>query len=154
MRPWRPAAVACLAAVLLAACGSEAPPAPVPARGFDDPGFVAGSGYEMRYAALQASSLPAEVTASYGIPPRSDRLEQRTGSLPAAVEAEVSGTWGGLIGEPKPLDFRKVTAAESVSYVAEAPLRDREPIVLELAATPSGATVPLRTRLTRRFEVD
>jgi hypothetical protein len=155
------AAAACIAALVLVACGTEPPPAPVPARDFDDRGFVAGSGYEMRYSALQADSLPAEVAATYGIPRRSDRLivnvsvlEQRTAGLPVAVQAEVSGSWRGLVGEPRALDFRAVTAGGSVSYVAEAPLRDREPIVLELVSIPAGSTLPLRARLTRQFDVD
>jgi hypothetical protein len=161
MRPALRAATACFVTVMLAACGAETPPAPVPARDFDDPGVVIGSGYEMRHAALQASLLPAKVAATYGIPQRSDLLvvnvsvlERREAGLPAAVRAEVTGTWRGLAREPVPMEFRAVTAGGSVSYVAEAPLRDREPIVLELSATPDGATLPLRTKLTRTFEVD
>jgi hypothetical protein len=134
------AAAACSVAILLVACGAEAPPTPVPARDFGDPGVVTGSGYEMRYAALQATLLPAEVTATYGIPQRSDRLVVNVSVLARR--------------EPVPLEFRAITAGGSVSYVADAPLRDREPIVLELSATPDGSTLPLRTRLTRRFDVD
>jgi len=155
------AAAACFVAILLAACGAEAPPAPVPARDFGDPGVVTGSGYEMRYAALQATLLPAEVIAPYGIPQRSDRLvvnisllERRSGSLPVAIESEVAGSWRRLVGEPQALAFRAVVAGGAVSYVAEAPLQDREPIVLELVATPSATAVPLRARLTRQFDVD
>lgn len=161
MRRPRQITAALLAAVLIGACGREAPPSPVPARDFDDPGFVSGGGYEMRYATLQASSLQEEVAAAYGIPRRSDRLvvnisvlERRAGGLPVASEAEVAGRWRGLVGEPQALAFRTVTAGGSVSYVAEAPLRNREPIVLELAATPVGSATPLSARLTRRFDVD
>ena len=154
-------AVACLAAALLAACGAESPPVPVPAREYEDPGFIALGAHEMRYAAIPASSLPAEVAATYGIPQRSARLvvnvsvlERRTGQLPVAIRAEVTGTWRALAGEPQALDFRTVTAGDSVSYVAEAPIRDRDPLVLELAATPPGSTPTLRARVTRRFDVD
>jgi hypothetical protein len=159
-RPWRIAALL-LGAALLGACGADAPPTPIPAREFDDPGLVTGGGYEMRYAAIQASSLPAEVTATYGIPQRSDRLvvnvsvlEHKAGGLPVAIESDVAGTWRRLVGEPQALAFRAVVAGGAVSYVAEAPLQDREPIVLELIATPSGTAVPLRARLTRQFDVD
>ena len=156
-----PRAVACLAAVLLAACGAEAPPSPVPAREYGYPGFIALGAYEMRYAAIPASSLPAAVAASYGISQRSDRLminvsvlERRTGQLPAATQAEVTGTWRTLAGEPQALEFRAVTAGDSVSYVAEAPLRHRDPLVLELAARPPGSAPTLQARVTRRFDVD
>lgn len=159
-RPGRNAALL-LVAALLGACGADAPSAPVPAREFDDPGLVTGGGYEMRYSAIQASSLPAEVTTTYDIPQRSDRLvvnvsvlERRPGGLPIAVESDVAGTWRRLVGEPQALDFRAVVAGGAVSYVAEAPLADREPIVLELVATPSASAVPLRARLTRQFDVD
>lgn len=152
---------AVLLATALAGCGSKTSPAPVPARQFEDPGFVAGSGHEMRYAAVQASSLPAEVTAAYGMSQRSDRLvvnvsvlDRQAPGLPVAIAAEVSGTWHGLAGEPQALAFRAVTAGGAVSYVAEAPLRDRDPVVLELTATPAGSVTPLRARLTRQFDVD
>jgi hypothetical protein len=161
MIPSLRAAVAGLAAVLLGACGADAPLPPVPARAYEDPGFVAAGTHEMRYAAIQASSLPAGVAAEYGILQRSDRLvvsvsvlERPADTLPVAAQAQVTGTWRALVGEPRALDFRSVTAAGSVSYVAEAPLRDREPIVLELVATPSGSMTPLRARLTRQFDVD
>jgi hypothetical protein len=161
MNPSPRGATACLVAVLLAACAGETAPPPVPAREFDDPGVVAGGAFEMRYAAVPASSLPAGVTESYGIPRRNDRLvvnvsvlERKAGGLPVASPAEVAGTWRSLVGEPQALEFRPVTAGGSVSYVAEAPLRDREPVVLELAATPPGSLVPLRARVTRRFDVD
>jgi hypothetical protein len=161
MSPSSTSTAACLVAVLLAACGGDANPPAVAAREFDDPGFVAGGAFEMRYAAVPASSLPAAVTESYGIPRRNDRLvvnvsvlERKAGGLPVATPAEVSGTWRALVGEPQALEFRPITAGGSVSYVAEAPLRDREPVVLEFAATPAGTLVPLRARLTRRFDVD
>jgi len=159
--PRSPAAAACLAALCLAACGSDAPPSPVAARPFDDPGFVAAGGYELRYGAVQASALPAEVAAGYGIAPRSDRLvvnlsvlQRRDGGLPVAVEAGITGTWRGLAGEPSALRFRAVQAGGSVSYVAEVPLRNRDPIVLELVAAPPAAPAPLRARLTRQFDVE
>jgi len=161
MKLARPRAAGLLAAILLAACGAEAPPTPVPAREYDDPGFIAAGAYEMRYAAIQASSLPAAVAASYGIPQRSDRLvinvsvlERKAGQLPVATPAEVTGTWRTLAGEPQALGFRAVSAGDSVSYVAEAPLRDRDPLMLELAATPPGSAATLQARVTRRFDVD
>lgn len=161
MSPSLRVAAACLAAVLLGACGADSRSPPVPARAYEDPGFVAAGTHEMHYAAIKASSLPAGVAAEYGILQRSDRLvvsvsvlERPPGTLPVATQAQVTGTWRALIGEPRGLDFRSVTAAGSVSYVAEAPLRDREPIVLELVATPSGSMTPLRARLTRQFDVD
>lgn len=150
-----------LAAALGTACGGGAPPAPVPARQFEDPGFVAAGGYELRYGAVQASGLAAEVAADYGIERRDDRLvvnlsvlQRRTGSLPVPVEAQVAGTWRNLIGEAQALEFRRVTAGTGVSYVAEAPLRDRESIVLELQAQPAGSSTLIEARLTRQFDLN
>lgn len=143
----------------LVACGGGAPPPPVAARQFDDPGFVTDGQFEMRYGTLLASELPDEVAARHGIERRNDRvvinlsvLHRRAGAVPAPVEAVVAGTWRGLVAEPRPLEFRQVAAAEAVSYLAVAPAPDDEVIVLELRATPSGATRPLEARITRRFD--
>lgn len=144
---------------LVASCGGgDQPPQPVAARPYEDPGFVRGAGYEMRYGVLRASALDADVARGYGIV-RSERravvtvavLRQRPGAMPVTVEAEVDGVWRRLTGEAFPLGFRRVLDGQAVSYVAEFDVRDREPVVLELEAQPSGSSAKLHARITREF---
>ena len=144
---------------LVAACGSGAPPPPVEARQFEDPGFVADGDFEMRYGTVLASELPAEVAARHGIERRSDRmvinlsvLQRRAGEVPLPVEAEVAGSWRGLVSEPRALDFRALAAHEAVSYLAVVPVVDGEVIMLELRARPPGAKRPLDARITRQYD--
>jgi hypothetical protein len=144
----------------LTACGGAAPPPPAPARSFDDPGFVASADHELRYGTVLAADLEAGVAAAYGIDRRRDEvvvnlsvLRRRSGQLPQSVAAAVSGAWHAPAGEPAELRFRAVTAGGAVSYVATAPVRDREPIVLELQALPAAGGAPLRARITRQFEL-
>lgn len=143
----------------LAACGDGGPRPPVEAREFEDPGFVTDGDFEMRYGTVLASDLPAEVAARHGIERRDDAvvlsvsvLRRRASGVPLPVEAEVTGSWRGLVTERQPLAFRQVTAAEAVSWLAVAPVRDDEAITLEFAATPAGATRPLTARITRSFD--
>ncbi len=155
-----PSRAAMLAAVLLAGCGNGgAPPAPVVAREFDDPGFVASGQYEMRYGMVLASDLPVEVAGAYGINRRPDRvvvnvsvLRRQQGALPLPVEAEVQGTWRTLVGERQPLAFRAVLEDTTISYIAEAPALDHEPTTFEMRAElPQGAAIAVR--ITREFEI-
>lgn len=146
---------------LLAACGGGAPPPPVEARQFDDPGFVADGGYELRYGTVLASDLPAEVASGYGIEPRPDAmvvnlsvLQRRAGGVATPIEARVAGTWRGLVAEPAPIEFRAVAAGDAISYIGLVPVADGQTVVLELEAWPAGATRRIGTRITRRFDVE
>ena len=146
---------------LLAACGGGAPPPPVEARQFDDPGFVADAGYELRYGTVLAAELPAEVASGYGIDPRSDALvvnlsvlQRRDGRVPTPIEARVAGTWRGLVAEPVPIEFRAVVAGDAVSYIGIVPVADGQTVVLELEAWPAGATRRIGARITRRLDVE
>jgi len=147
-----------LAPALVAACGGDAARPPVAARAFADPGFVAAAGHEMRYGLMPVGDLAAGVALAYGIDRDSHQvvvsvsvLKQRPAALPVPVGARVTGSWRGLIGEPQPLEFRAVLAGSAISYVAEAPLRNGEAMVFEIAALPDGATVLLTARVTREF---
>lgn len=144
---------------LIAACSGGVPPPPVEARQFEDPGFVADGDFEMRYGTVLASELPDEVATRHGIERRNDRmvinlsvLQRRAGGVPVPVEAEVAGTWRGLVSETRSLEFRAVAAQAAVSYLAIVPVVDGEVMVIEMRAKPPGAARPLQARITRRFD--
>jgi len=155
----RRAALALLAAALLASCGGSAtPPTPVPARLFEDPGFVADGDYEMRYGIVPASELPVEVAMTYGIDRSKDRvvvnisvLRRRADTLPLPIDAEVAGDWRTLVGEPQSLAFRPVLEGNAISYIAELPVGKQGPITLELRARPPQGSL-MTARITRDFD--
>lgn len=150
---------ALLATVLLASCGgSAAPPAPVPARLFEDPGFVADGDYEMRYGIVPVNELPAEVARTYGINRSKDRvvvnvsvLRRRPGALPLPTDAEVAGDWATLVGEPRSLEFRPVREGDAISYIAELAVTSQGAITFELRARPPGGKI-MAARVTREFD--
>jgi hypothetical protein len=148
-----------LAAALVTGCGSgDVPPAPVPARLFEDPGFVASGDHEMRYGIVPASELPAEFATSYGINRSKDRvvvnvsvLRRQADALPRPIDAEVEGHWQTLVGESQSLVFRPVHEGGAISYLAELPVVNRGPITFELRARPPQAAVMI-ARITREFD--
>lgn len=159
------ARVACgagLLALLLAGCGGGGPPAPVAARPYQDPGFVADADFELRYGTLLATELTADLASAYGIDRRQDLallslsvLQRRPGEPPLPVAASVAGSLSGLLGEPRRLEFRTLELAGGVSYLAQFDLRDRQPVVLQFEARPRVAPARvLRARITREFAVE
>lgn len=147
---------------LLAACGGGGPPAPVAARPYDDPGFVADGEYEMRYGTLLALDIAPALAIAYGIDRRPDLavlsvsiLRRRPGETPLAVTAQVSGALSTLLGEQRTLAFEQLEMEGGVSYLAQFAAPDRQPVLLQFEARPDAMpTRLLRARLTREFSVE
>jgi hypothetical protein len=157
MSHYWPAPIALLAALVVGGCGGNAPPAPVPARLLEDPGFVAAGDLELHYGFVPAGELPVDLAMTYGINRSQDRvivnvsvLRRRAGALPLPIDAEVDGSWRTLVGEAQPLAFRPVLEGGAVSYIAELPAANQGPITLELRARPPQG-VEMTARLTREF---
>lgn len=155
-------AISGLLVLMLAGCGGGGPPAPVAARPYQDPGFVADGDFEMRYGTLLAVELAPSLASVYGMDRRSDLavlslsvLRRRPGETPLPVAAEVSGFVSGLLGEVRPLEFRTLDFAGGVSYLAHFKVRDRQPVVLQLEARPRAeSTRVLRARVVREFSIE
>ncbi|MGA1497279.1 MAG: DUF4426 domain-containing protein [Steroidobacteraceae bacterium] len=144
---------------LLAACGAE-PPAPVAARVYADPGVVVGSGYEMRYGIVPMADIPAPVRRAYGLTGNADGLlvnvsvlqRNAAGQAGTSVESRVSGSVRRLTGQDSPLEFQVIRTGETVSYIAQAPLHDREPVTFLLEATPLQSSSGISARVVRQFD--
>jgi len=158
--PW--CGVAGLLVLVLAGCGGGEPPAPVAARPYEDPGFVADGEFEMRYGTLLAAELAPDLASAYGIDRRQDLallsvsiLRRRPGATPLPVTAGVSGSLSTLLGEQRALEFRRLDVAGSVSYLAQFEARDRQPFALQFEARPEAAPARvLRARITRELSVE
>lgn len=145
--------------ILLVACGAE-PPAPVAARTYADPGVVVGSGHEMRYGIVPVADIPLPVRRAYGLTGNADGLlvnvsvlqRDAAGQGEASVESTVSGSVRRLTGQDNPLEFREIRTGEAVSYIALAPLHDREPVTFLLEATPLQSSAGMSARVARQFE--
>jgi hypothetical protein len=155
----KPALGAVLAAtmLLLGACGGPAP-GPVAARLASDPGFVAVGLYQLRYGTVVAAELPVAVARSHGVERRGDLallnvsvLRLSEGTLPQPVAASVTGTQRSLIGEPRPLEFREISAGGSLSYVATLDIGSPGIIVIELEARPLDGGPSLQASINREF---
>lgn len=155
-KPARGAALA-TTLLLLAACGGPAP-GPVAARPASDPGFVAVGAYQLRYGTVVAAELPVEVARSYGIEHRGDLallnvsvLRRGEGTLSLPVAATVTGSQRSLIGEPRPLEFREISAGGSLSYVATLDIASAGIIVIALDARPLDGGPSLQAGINREF---
>lgn len=156
------AAAGACSLLLLAGCGGEGPPAPVAARPYQDPGFVADVDFEMRYGTLLATDLTPGLATAYGIDRRPGLallslsvLSRRPGLPPQSMAATVSGSRSGLLGEPRALEFATLDVDGSISYLAQFEVRDGEPFVLQFEARPEAApTRALRARITRALAVE
>lgn len=145
--------------ILLAACGAE-PPAPVAAREYADPGVVVGSGHEMRYGIVPIAEIPAPVRRAYGLTGSADGLlvnvsvlqRNAAGQAGPSIESRVSGRMRRLTGQDNPLEFRVIHTGTAVSYLAVAPLHDREPVTFLLEATPLHSSLEMAARVVRQFE--
>jgi len=157
MRSWQAPAILGLLA-LLAGCGVEAP-APVAARDYADPGVVIGSGHEMRYGVVPLAEIPASVRRSYGLTGDADQVlvnvsvlkRDATGQTGPSVESTVVGSMRRLTGQETTLEFRAIRTGGAVSYLAVAPLHDREPVTLLLQATPLHSSSGMSARVVRQF---
>jgi len=143
--------------LLLAACGGPAP-GPVAARPASDPGFVAVGTYQLRYGTVVAAELPAEVARSYGIERRGNLavlnvsvLRRSEGTQLLPVAATVTGTQRSLISEPRPLEFREISAGGSLSYVATLDIASPGLIVIALEARPIDGGPLLQASINREF---
>jgi len=159
MKPSGQAASLVLLFTLLGGCGTE-PAAPVAARDYADPGVVVGSGHEMRYGILPMSEIPASVRKSYGLNGSADGLlvnvsvlqRNAAGQIGSSVESVVSGSLRRLTGQDTTLEFRMVRTGGVVSYLALAPLHDREPVTFLLEARPLQSPASMSARVVRQFE--
>lgn len=158
MKSWQASSFALLS-ILLGGCDTESS-APVAARDYADPGVILGSGHEMRYGILPMAEIPASVRKSYGLGGHADGLlvnvsvlqRNAAGQIGSSVESVVSGTLRRLTGQDTTLEFRAVHTGEVVSYLALAPLHDREPVTFLLQARPLQSPASMSAKVVRQFE--
>jgi len=92
--------------------------------------------WDVHYMVVNTPFLTPEVAASYGIVRSKFNalvnisvLDSKTGE---AQRVSVTGTARNLLGNSRPLTFKKVEEGEAIYYLAVVPFRDRETFRFEL----------------------
>ena len=103
--------------------------------------------YEVHYMGLSSSFLSPEVAKIYDIP-RSRALGflnisvlQKTtgGQVPAALDAELTGSIRNLIGQSRELEFRRVREGQAIYYISTFRFDDGDMYNFDLDVVPSNA---------------
>lgn len=103
--------------------------------------------YEVHYMGLNSSFLTPEVAKIYDIP-RSGALgylniallqHQKDESLPAALDAEITGSIKNLIGQSRDLEFRRIREGAAIYYISTFRFDDGDMYSFDLDVKPSNA---------------
>jgi len=103
--------------------------------------------YEVHYMGLSSDFLTPEVAKIYDIP-RSRSLgflnisvlqKTKGGQVPAALDAELTGTIRNLIGQSRELEFRRVREGQAIYYISTFRFDDGDMYNFDLDVVPSNA---------------
>ena len=96
--------------------------------------------YEVHYSVFNPSFLRAEVADRYDVVRGRDKAVVNISVLEAerSVAVSVTGTVKNLLGQLRPLDFRKVKEGEAVYYLATLTYQDRDTLRFEITADLPG----------------
>ena len=142
---------------LLAACGGgadrtvpEAQPASSTSADIGD--------HVVHFNAHPTDQLTPQVARSYGIVRSKNRayltisvLEQDSGK---AVLADITVKTVNLTGQLKNVVMRKINEGDSIYYIGETPVANRETLVFDISVTPEGVAGPFDLRFQRQFYSD
>jgi len=142
---------------LLAACGGggdktvpEAQPASSTSADIGD--------HVVHFNAQSTDQLTPQVARAYGIVRSKNRailtvsiLEQGSRK---AVPANVTVKTVNLTGQLKNVVMRRIDEADSIYYIGETPVANRETLVFDIGVTPEGVDEPSELRFQRQFYSD
>ncbi len=103
--------------------------------------------YEVHYMGLSSDFLTPEVAKIYDIP-RSRSLgflnisvlqKTKGGQVPAALDAELTGSIRNLIGQSRELEFRRVREGQAIYYISTFRFDDGDMYNFDLDVVPSNA---------------
>ncbi len=112
----------------------------------------------VQYEALPAIALEPRAAWAYGVTPKRNRgvislritrPDSRGGTLPVEAALQVSAK--DASGNTAVVTMRPVTVDESLIYVGEFDILNRESLTLDIAALPQGMEKPLELQLQRQF---
>ena len=140
---------------LLVACGGPATDATVPQAEPAGATSVDIGDHIVHFSAQSTDKLPPEVARTYNFVRSKNRamltvsvLEEGTNK---AVTAEVTVKTVNLTGQLKNVTMRTITEQESIYYIGETPVANREILIFDISITPEGVNKAADVRFKRQF---
>ena len=114
--------------------------------------------YTVHFHALSTDEVPAQVASDFGITRARNRAllnvsVQRTADN-SAVTATVEVNTANLTGQLKNMTMRQVEQGESIYYLGEVTVANRETLIFDISVTPAGETEPFQVRTKRIYYTD
>jgi hypothetical protein len=109
--------------------------------------------YVVHYNALQTSFLLPKIAREYGIKRSAQRimlnisvLEKLDDTATKAVSADVWVTANSLSGQQRQISMRPIHEGDSIYYIGELDVADRETLIFDINVKPAGekTTYPLK----------
>jgi hypothetical protein len=142
---------------LLAACGGGGDRTVPQAEPAGSTSAVIGD-HEVHFNAQSTDQLSPQVARAYKIVRSKNRAILTISVLKLeskeSVLAEVSVKTVNLTGQLKNVIMRKINEGESIYYIGETPVANRETLIFELSVTPEGVEEPSPLRFKRQFYSD
>ena len=142
---------------LLAACGGGGDRTVPQAEPAGSTSAVIGD-HEVHFNAQSTDQLSPQVARAYKIVRSKNRAILTISVLKLeskeSVLAEVSVKTVNLTGQLKNVIMRKINEGESIYYIGETPVANRETLIFDLSVTPEGVDEPSPLRFKRQFYSD
>lgn len=142
---------------LLAACGGGGDRTVPEAEPAGSTSAVIGD-HEVHFNAQSTDQLSPQVARAYRIVRSKNRAILTISVLKLeskeSVLAEVSVKTVNLTGQLKNVIMRKINEGESIYYIGETPVANRETLIFDLSVTPEGVDEPSPLRFKRQFYSD
>ncbi len=140
---------------LLIACGGPASDTTVPEAEPASATSVDIGDHIVHFSAQSTDQLPPEVARAYNFVRSKNRamltvsvLEEGTNE---ASNAEVTVKTRNLAGQLKNVAMRTITEDDSIYYIGETPVANREILIFDITITPEGANKATDVRFQREF---
>ncbi len=140
---------------LLVACGGPPPDATVPEAAPAGETSVDIGDYVIHFSAQSTDQLSPEVAMAYNFVRSKNRamltvsvIEEATNN---SASAQVTVKTRNLAGQLKNVTMRTITEGDSIYYIGETPVANREVLIFDITVTPEGADRPVDVRFKREF---
>jgi len=112
----------------------------------------------VHFSAQSTDQLPPEIARAYSIVRSKNRAMLNVSVLKEAdntpVTANVTVKTVNLTGQLKNITMRQINEQESIYYIGEAPVANRETLIFDISVTPEGVDAPSVVRFQRQFYTD
>ena len=146
-------ALSCLS--VLVACGGPTTDATAPLAEPAGATWVDIGDHSVHFSAQSTDQLPPEVARAYNFVRSKNRamltvsvLEEGTNK---AVTAEITVKTVNLTGQLKNVTMRTITEQDSIYYIGETPVSNREILIFDISITPQGVDKVADVRFRRQF---